>query len=112
MPDIAKIIRERRISLNLSIPKAAEKADLSDSFLSKFERNVNTNISLDKLLRLCDALDLKITDLFDDNEEFNPEEIYTPELVKYLKSLPLKNREKISKNFLEILQTTNKDSNN
>ncbi|MGR3741201.1 helix-turn-helix domain-containing protein [Companilactobacillus sp. DQM5] len=107
MPDISKIIRERRIALKLSIPKAAEKADLSESFLSKFERNVIPNISLDKFLKLCDALDLKITDIFDENNLFDPSEINTPELFKYLKALPLETREEISKNFLNILKKSN-----
>jgi transcriptional regulator with XRE-family HTH domain len=58
-------IRTCRTDAGLTLEKLAEKADLSWPYLSEIERG-RENISLDKLVRLAQALNVKLARLVED----------------------------------------------
>ena len=62
---VGRNIRACRTNANLTLEQLAEKADMSWPYLSEIERG-RENISLDKLARLAQALDVRLSKLFDD----------------------------------------------
>lgn len=102
--EIGKIIRDKRQSLGLTIEQLAEKADVSESLVSQLERGVNNNISINKLERISTAMNLKLSDIF--NEPANNGIKYL-ELLDFLASLPRDKREVLSERILELLSTMN-----
>lgn len=62
---VGKNIRAWRTHAGLTLEQLAEKADLSWPYLSEIERG-RENISLDKLVRLAQALNVKLTRLVED----------------------------------------------
>ncbi|MCU0783376.1 MAG: helix-turn-helix domain-containing protein [Verrucomicrobia bacterium] len=59
---VGKNIRDCRTDAGLTLEKLAEKADLSWPYLSEIERG-RENISLDKLARLAQALNVTLSKL-------------------------------------------------
>ena len=59
---VGKNIRACRTHAGLTLEQLAEKADLSWPYLSEIERG-RENISLDKLVRLSQALNVKLARL-------------------------------------------------
>ena len=55
-------IRTFRTDAGLTLEKLAEKADLSWPYLSEIERG-RENISLDKLVKIAQALDVRLSKL-------------------------------------------------
>ncbi|GKQ42113.1 hypothetical protein RD055328_00360 [Companilactobacillus sp. RD055328] len=102
MEDIAKKIRKQRIFLKLTISETAEKANLSESLISRFERGVITNISLEKFSALCNALDIDMGELFSSKSKLSITDVNTNKLITRLTDMPHSKREKISKNLLEL----------
>ena len=62
---VGKNIRACRTHAGLTLEQLAERADLSWPYLSEIERG-RENISLDKLVRLAQALKVKLTKLVED----------------------------------------------
>ena len=62
---VGRNIRACRTNANLTLEQLAEKADMSWPYLSEIERG-RENISLDKLARLAQALDIRLSKLFED----------------------------------------------
>lgn len=62
---LGEAIRAKRKELKYSQEKLAEKADLSPAYLSDLERGVQT-ISVDRLVRVAEALKVKLSDLVHD----------------------------------------------
>jgi transcriptional regulator with XRE-family HTH domain len=62
---VGKNIRACRTRAGLTLEQLAEKADLSWPYLSEIERG-RENISLDKLVRLAQALKVKLGRLVED----------------------------------------------
>ncbi|MCP0887542.1 helix-turn-helix domain-containing protein [Ligilactobacillus sp. WILCCON 0076] len=98
---VGKIIRECREKQGLTIEKLAEKAEVSDSYISRLERNNIANARIAKLADVANALNLDLADLFTDNKLDDPDTI---ELLKYLKKIPENERSEISKSILKILK--------
>lgn len=59
---VVKALRERRALMGLSMLAVAERAGLSQQMVSYVERGLR-NPSLETLLRLADALELRLSDL-------------------------------------------------
>lgn len=100
--EIGKIIRDKRRSLSLTIEQLAEKADVSESLVSQLERGVNSNISINKLERISNAVNLKLSDLFDEPANNG---IKYLELLDFLANLPRDKREDISDKILALLSS-------
>ncbi|MFT8948760.1 MAG: helix-turn-helix transcriptional regulator [Liquorilactobacillus hordei] len=98
---VGKIIRECREKQGLTIEKLAERAEVSDSYISRLERNNIANARVAKLADVANALGLDLADLFTDSKLDDP---YTIELLKCLKEIPENKRQDISKSILQILK--------
>lgn len=61
--DMGQRIRNLRKSAGLTQEELGEKSDLSYKYIGELERG-RVNVSLDSLLRIADAIDVKIGDLF------------------------------------------------
>lgn len=61
---VGKNIRTCRTNAGLTLEQLAEKADLSWPYLSEIERG-RENISLDKLARLAQALEVRLSKLLE-----------------------------------------------
>lgn len=57
---VVRILREERERRDISMTRVAEMAGLSQGMISLVEHGLR-NPSLDTLLRICDALDLKLS---------------------------------------------------
>lgn len=62
---VGKNIRACRTDSKLTLEQLAEKADMSWPYLSEIERG-RENISLDKLAKLAQALNVKLAKLVED----------------------------------------------
>ena len=62
---LAEAIREYRKAANLTQEKLAELADLNPKYLGEVER-AEKNISVDALVRVADALGVRLRDLVTD----------------------------------------------
>lgn len=108
MSEISQRLRKQRMALHMSISEAAERAGISDSYLSRFERDVVTNISIENLEALSKALNLELVDLFDKKKKI----VYgknAKRLNNLLNSFNNDKRERISKSILDLLEDTNED---
>ncbi|ULQ49649.1 helix-turn-helix domain-containing protein [Liquorilactobacillus nagelii] len=98
---VGKIIRECREKQGLTIEKLAERAEVSDSYISRLERNNIANTRVAKLADVANALGLDLADLFTDSKLDDPDTI---ELLKYLKEIPENKCQDISKSILKVLK--------
>ena len=62
-PDVGSRLRELRRRRRLTLRHIAERADLSESFLSRLERG-RTSVSIAALQRIASALAVEVSDLF------------------------------------------------
>ncbi len=63
--NLGSLLRRRRKEKGLTLKEVAEKACLSEGFLSQVENNVKTP-SVPNLMKVCDALDAEMGLLFDE----------------------------------------------
>lgn len=98
------ILKYRKIK-GMTQEKLAEFSDLSITFLSKLERSENQNISIQKLEKIAQTLDVEITDLLTNNsEEKTP--VKNPNvdiLIKQLSRLDHQKAERLAKYFSLII---------
>ena len=87
--NIGNEIRYYRMKQKLSQEKLAEKSNLSLNFISKLETGRISNISLNKLLNICKALDIKLGNLVGDSitNTFSELPPSTIELIKTMYKL-------------------------
>lgn len=102
--DIGNKIRIQRIKKNMTQEKLAEYSDLSVNFISKLERGQKTNISINKLLDICNALSITIATLLDDDLNQSDLTPSTKELIKLLKELDSKHADEISSNLIPLVK--------
>lgn len=69
MQDIKKVLGQRvrklRLLKNISQEKLAELADLHRTYIGSIERG-ERNVSLENIQKICDALNLSISEFFQD----------------------------------------------
>jgi len=65
--DIGRKIRNLRAAADLTQDELAERADLTDGFISQVERG-KTSISVDSLKQILDALNVSLSDFFREEE--------------------------------------------
>lgn len=65
--EIGQKIRNLRHAANLTQDELAERADLTDGFISQIERG-RTSISIDSLKQILDALNVSLADFFREDE--------------------------------------------
>ncbi|MDR4949084.1 helix-turn-helix domain-containing protein [Neobacillus cucumis] len=69
---LGAIIQKLRQEKGLSITQLAEKTEISKSYLSYIERNIQTNPSIEVLAKIATALDVDLQTLLSPKKE-NPE---------------------------------------
>ncbi|MBO8441607.1 MAG: helix-turn-helix transcriptional regulator [Firmicutes bacterium] len=102
--NIGNRIRNYRIKKKMTQEKLAEYSDLSVNFISKLERGQKKNISINKLLNICNALNITVSELLDDDLNINGLSTSTKELVKILRTLNSKDSDKISAILIPLVK--------
>ncbi|WP_057906722.1 helix-turn-helix domain-containing protein [Ligilactobacillus araffinosus] len=104
--NIGNEIRYFRIKRNLSQEKLAEKSNLSLNFISKLETGRISNISLNKLLNICNALNIPLGKLVGDDiaKSFSELPPSTIELIKVMSKLNYSKLEQISRDLIPLIK--------
>lgn len=100
---IGELVREYRLSKELTQQELAEKSDLSLPFINLIENN-RRNLSVDTLLKILSAMDIDPSDFFRPLSETSDDN-----LQLLIKKIQLnKNRTEIIDLFLNILNLNEK----
>jgi len=70
MDEIHKKIKELRLQKGLTLKEVSERTELSISFISQVERGT-TSLAITSLKKIADALNIKITEFFDEEPNKN-----------------------------------------
>ena len=102
--NIGEKIRNLRVKYKLTQEQLAEKSDLSVNFISKLERDKKTNISIDKLLKICSVFKITIPEFLDEKNNISIAELSpsTIKLINELRNLNSTKQERLSKSILTI----------
>ena len=65
--EIGRRIKEEREEKRITQEQLAELSDLSPNYISKMENGTYTNIGSKHLIDICNALNITMSDLFQDN---------------------------------------------
>lgn len=108
--NIGEKIRNLRVKYKLTQEQLAEKSDLSVNFISKLERDKKTNISIDKLLKICSVFGITIPEFLDEKNNISIAELSpsTIKLINELRNLDSIKQEKLSKSILTIFSELKK----
>lgn len=108
--NIGEKIRNLRIKYKLTQEQLAEKSDLSVNFISKLERDKKTNISIDKLLKICSVFEITIPEFLDEKNNISISKLSpsTIKLINELRNLDSIKQEKLSKSILTIFSELKK----
>jgi transcriptional regulator with XRE-family HTH domain len=98
--DIGKRIRNLRKSKNMKVKELAQKAYISQPYLSDIE-NGRTTPSLDKLTTICDALGITLAEFFGYESELTPDLM---RLLENMKKLTEEERSHLADFIEEILK--------
>lgn len=96
--DIGKRIRNLRVAKGMSVTELANKAYISQSYLSDIETG-RTAPSLDKLNIICKTLDISLSRFFGNTSELSSELIRLVDSAQKLSSEEVK----VLSNFLELI---------
>lgn len=81
---IRKLLKHRRLELNMMQTEVAEKADISNNFYSNIERG-ETKPSVETLIKICKALNLSLDEIiFEEGKQIK--EIYAKEVLRDLEN--------------------------
>lgn len=108
--NIGEKIRNLRVKYKLTQEQLAEKSDLSVNFISKLERDKKTNISIDKLLKICSVFEITIPEFLDEKNNISISELSpsTIKLINELRNLDSIKQENLSKSILIIFSELKK----
>lgn len=98
--DIGSRLKQLRKSKGLTAAQLADKVNITREHLSSVENNIKT-ISLSTLQKICDTLDISMTDFFAEEDELGPE---FRELLNNAKHLSPEQLKKLN-DFLKSLIT-------
>lgn len=96
---IGKRIRDLRNAKGMKVTELARKAYISQPYLSDIEKG-RTIPSLDKLISLCEALDISLSDFFGETTDLSPELLSLIESAKQLTS----EQQRALQYFIDTLQ--------
>ncbi len=103
-------IRHYRTEQGLTQWKLADKADLHYTYVGAIERG-EKNITLENIHKIANALNIKISDLFDPeeikSEKMTPEQILKQKLLKIVQDKSEEEIKRILKILNEILKFKN-----
>ena len=103
MENIGNVIKERRKELKLSLKDIAEKLNVSESLISRYESGEVKNIGIDKIIPLSEILQIEVNE-FLENTKFS-----TKKKKISLKEIEIANRlkELRNKNNLTLQEVAN-----
>ena len=103
MENIGNVIKERRKELNLSLKDIAEKLNVSESLISRYESGNVKNMGIDKIIPLSEILQIEVNE-FLENIKFS-----TKKKKISLKEIEIANRlkELRNKNNLTLQEVAN-----
>ena len=103
MENIGNVIKERRKELNLSLKDIAEKLNVSESLISRYESGEVKNMGIDKIIPLSEILQIEVNE-FLENTKFS-----TKKKKISLKEIEIANRlkELRNKNNLTLQEVAN-----
>ncbi|MEI3614040.1 helix-turn-helix domain-containing protein [Pseudogracilibacillus sp. SO30301A] len=96
--NIGKRIKNIRLSKGMNASQLANKAFISQSYLSDIEAG-RTAPSLDKLFTICEALDISLSEFFGDVPELPVDIIRLVENARQLEDEEIK----LLSNFIELI---------
>lgn len=100
--NLGQNIQKYRKLKGMTQEKLAEFSNLSTTFLSKLECSENQNISVQKLEKIAQTLNVKVTDLLSDNVTNKLKQAEHPNLdilIKQLSKLEHSKSERLAKYF-------------
>ena len=100
LPEIGKIIRQRRQQQGITIEQLAEQSNVSISLISRLERGKVNNIKIQSLSAIAETLNLKLADFFRDPLLQSTNVVA---LLDYLSDLPVNQREELAGVLLKLL---------
>lgn len=100
LPEIGKIIRQRRQQQGITIEQLAEQSNVSISLISRLERGKVNNIKIQSLSAIAETLNLKLADFFRDPLLQSTNVVA---LLDYLSDLPANQREELAGVLLKLL---------
>ncbi|MDR7080727.1 transcriptional regulator with XRE-family HTH domain [Neobacillus niacini] len=92
MNNLGERIRRIRLSKDISTEQLAILAGVNQSTISRIESNVRST-SIETLYKICEALEITIVDLFEDNKSLPPDLL---NLIITAKKLSPQQRKKIT----------------
>lgn len=102
--NLAKLLRRRRLALNLSVIEVARRARLADSNVARLEQSAIANPRPETLRRLADVLGLDLADLYAASGYVQPAGL--PSFQPYLRAkyadLPPAARAELERSFARI----------
>ncbi len=105
-------IKEIRLAKGMSISALANKAGISKGYVSDIEKGVKDNPSIEILDRIASALEINVSELFDDSSDKNDNLDELEEDMKILfskaKKLSKENRQKV----LKMMDIFTEENNN
>ncbi|UOQ85023.1 helix-turn-helix domain-containing protein [Gracilibacillus salinarum] len=84
---IGKNINRIRKKKNLTLSELAERADISKSYLSNIERNLNDNPSIHIIEKLADVLEVDLITLLDEKKPRTKDDLMWQHFISKLEEL-------------------------
>ncbi len=68
---IGERIRKQRELMNFTISELAERSGVAKSYISSIERGIQTNPSLQFLVKIAESLEIRVEELMESSERFH-----------------------------------------
>ena len=111
---IGKKIAEIRKQRGYTLSRLAELANISKSYLSNIERNINKNPSLQVMEKIADVLNVDLETLLRNEMDVNPQRYFEKEWLDFLNELKDMGMEKEEikqyKTLIEFIKWKNDNS--
>ena len=98
-------IRKYRHLAGMTQEELAEYSNLSVNYISKIEREKKQNVSIEKLVDICNALDISVEEILDSKHNLPPNAI---ELITYLRDSDSSNIDEICEQLLLLMKKMEK----
>ncbi|MCZ0871254.1 helix-turn-helix domain-containing protein [Peribacillus sp. AS_2] len=100
MNNLGERLRAIRLEKGISSNQLEHLSGVSQSSISKIESSIHSP-SIENLLKICEALEISIIDLFDDNEEISSDLL---NLINTAKKLSTHQRKKVTEMIESFLK--------
>lgn len=105
---VGENIRKARINKGITQEQLAESSGISLNFVSKIERQKRQNLTVKTLSAIASALNVSVSELLNEPNNSKAIRINVESLYRELYNLPSDQAEKLTKAFLEIIESIKK----